>query len=211
MKKLYLASSIDVTAKGIAQDIGQDPRKLKLVFISTAAEVEKGNKDWLDEDRNGLINTGFDLFEYTITDKSAKDIQKDLNKVDIIHVNGGNVFYLLLQARKSGFDLWVKEAVNKGKIYIGSSAGSMVVSPNIEIAKKIETKTYEKELKTFASFGLVDFITLPHWGNDSFRDLYLRHRLDIAYKPENKIILLNDRQYIRVENDTYKIVEVEKL
>jgi len=208
MKRLYLASSIDLTAKSIAKDIGKDPRKLKLVFISTAAEVEKGDMDWLKNDRNGLINAGFDLFEYTITNKSPKDIKEDLKNVDIVHVNGGNTFYLLLQARKSGFDKWIRKAVNSGKIYIGSSAGSIIASPNIEISRKIETKIYKKELKTFKGFQLVDFIILPHWGSELCKDLYLKQRLDIAYKPENKIILLNDYQYVKVEDEKYRIIDI---
>lgn len=210
MKKLYLASSVDVTAVGIAKDIGKDPKKLKLAFISTAAEPEKGNKDWLDNDRNGLIGAGFDLFDYTITNKTVRDFQNDLQDVDIIHVNGGNTFYLLLEARKSGFDKWIKNFVENGKIYTGSSAGSIIAAPNIGPLRILETKIYERKLKTYNSFGLVDFIIFPHWGSKDFKNSYLNHRVDFAYKPENKIILLNDRQYVKVENSMYQIVEVEK-
>lgn len=210
MKKLYLASSIDVTAADIAKDIGNDPKKLRMAFISTAAEPEKGNKDWLNDDRNGLVKAGFDLFDYTITNKTLKDIENDLKGVNIIHVNGGNTFYLLLQARKSGFDKWIKKSVENGKIYTGSSAGSIIAAPNIEPLRILETKIYEKKLKTYNSFGLVDFIIFPHWGSKDFKNSYLNHRVDFAYKPENKIILLNDWQYVKVENDMYKIVEIEK-
>ena len=210
MKKLYLASSIDVTAGAIAEDIGGDPKKLKLAFISTAAESEKDNKEWLKNDRNGLVKAGFDLSDYTITNKTPQKIDNDLRNADIIHVNGGNTFYLLLQARKSGFDKWIKKAVNNGKIYTGSSAGSIIASPNIEVLRILEAKIYKEKLKTYDSFGLVDFIVFPHWGSKDFKNSYLNHRVDFAYKPENKILLLNDRQFVKVENDMYKIVEVEK-
>lgn len=210
MKKLYLASSIDVTASSIAKDIGKDPKKLKLAFISTAAEPEKGNKDWLKDDRNGLAMAGFGLFDYTITNKTVGDFQNDLQDVDIIHVNGGNTFYLLFQSRKSGFDKWVKNFVENGKIYTGSSAGSIIASPNIEPLRILETKIYEKKLKTYNSFGLVDFIIFPNWGSKDFKNSYLNHRIDFAYKQKNKIILLNDRQYVKVENNMYQIVEIEK-
>ncbi len=208
MKKLYLASSIDQTAESIAKDIGKDPKKLKLAFISTAAEVDRGDKNWLDKDRNGLIKVGFNLFDYTITDKNSKQIEKDLKDADVIHVNGGNSFYLLLQIRKSGFDKFIKKQIDKGEIYMGSSAGSMVASPNIEIAKRIETGDYEKKLKSFEAMKLVDFITFPHWGSDHFRDVYFNKQLDVAYKPENKIILLNNYQYVKVEKDMYRIIDV---
>lgn len=156
------------------------------------------------------MKAGFNLFDYTITGKTVRDFNRDLTPADIIHVNGGSTFYLLLQARKSGFDKWIKKAVEAGKIYTGSSAGSIVASPNIEITRKLETRIYEKQLKNFIGFGLVDFIILPHWGSKHFRDLYLNHRFDFAYKPENKIILLNNWQYVKVENDMYKIVEIER-
>ena len=209
MKRMYLASSIDITAGSIARDIGQDPKKLKLVFISTAAEPEKGDKQWLQDDRNGLVKAGFNLFDYTITGKTLADIERDLKEVDIIHVNGGNSFYLLLQARKSGFEKWIRKVIISGeKIYLGSSAGSMIAAPNIEIAKKVETRDYEGKLKSFESFGLVNFLAFPHWGSESFKSIYLKHGIAVAYKPENKIILLNDWQYIRVEGNSYRIIDI---
>lgn len=108
MIRLYLASSIDRTAKSIAEDIeretGKKAEDLRLAFIYTAAEHEGVKEEWLNEDRKSLVESGFKVFDYTITDKSAKDFKKDLGDTDVIHVNGGNTFYLLLQARKSGFD-----------------------------------------------------------------------------------------------------------
>lgn len=181
---------------------------MKLVFITTAAEAEQGDMTWVDNDRNGLKEAGFDMFDYTITGKNYSQIKKDLKDVDVVHVNGGNTFYLLLQARKSGFDQWIVETVDQGKIYIGSSAGSIIASPDIGITAKLETEIYEKQLGDFKGFGLTDILILPHWGSDVFRDLYLNQRLDLAYKPENKIVLLNDYQYLKITEDNMKFVDV---
>jgi len=207
MKRLLLASSVETTGPAIGKEIG-NPKSKKLAFIYTAGELHEDNK-WIDEDREGLIKAGFNLVDYTITGKNQNDFDRELGGCDVIHVNGGNTFYLLYQARKSGFDIWIKKEVNEGrKIYTGSSAGSMLVSPNIEIGKNLDRYDYGKELKTFESIDLVDFIILPHWGSDHFRDRYLNYRLEFAFKPENKIILLNDWQYVKVEGDTYKIVDI---
>ncbi len=207
MKQLFLASSIDKTAKDIAKRIG-NPEDLRLAFITTASEVEEGDMQWLKNDRQGLIDAGFDLFDYTITDKTYKEISKDLNNTDVIHIEGGNTFYLLLQSKKSGFDKWIKKTVANKKIYTGSSAGTIIAAPNIAITKTLESKTYAKELESFKGFNLVDFIALPHWGSDIFRDLYLNKRLELAYNSDEKIILLNDSQYVHVQDDMYKIVQV---
>lgn len=210
MKRLYLASGIDITAQAIAKDISPNIGKLKTVFITTAAEGDTGDKSWLDEDRDAMIKARFNLFNYTITNKSLEEIERDLNKADIIHINGGNPFYLLLKARESGFDQWIKKAIESGKIYIGSSAGSIIASPNIEIAKLLDMPVYQKKLKTFKSFGLVDFITLPHWGNKYFKSSYLSQDFRQVYKPENKIIILNDWQYVEVKGDLYHIIDIRE-
>jgi dipeptidase E len=213
MKKIFLASSINFTAGAIAKEIGKDVKKLKTAFINTAAEPKREKRDisWLDEDRKGLSDAGFNLFDYTITGKTQKDIEKDLSGCDVIHVNGGNTFYLLLQAKKSGFDKFIRKFVEKGGIYIGSSAGSIIASPNIAVTRHLDTKQYEEELSKLnstESFGLVDFLIFPHWGSEHFKDRYLNHRLEIAYNNDNRIILLTDYQYVSVSGETYKIVDI---
>lgn len=207
MKSMFLASSIETTGPAIGQAIG-NPEKLKLVFIDTAGEPEE-EKEWIAQDRSGLEKAGFDITDYTITDKTEKELASDLEDFDVVHVNGGDTFYLLIQSRKSGFDKWLTQNINKGeKIYIGSSAGSIACAPNTMNAKFFENYDYYEKLKSYEGFNLVDFLVFPHWGSEFFRDKFLNHRMDIAYKPENKIILLNDFQYVMVEDDTYKIVDI---
>jgi dipeptidase E len=177
MKRLYLAASIDRTGPSIAKDIqketGKSVNNLKTVFINTSSEDTGKDKTWLKEDRDGLVKGGFNLFDYTITGKTTKDLDKDLGDCDVIHVNGGNTFYLLVQIRKSGFDKWIRKFILEGKkIYIGSSAGSIVTSPNVEIAKRLESKVYMKNTETFEGMNLVDFIILPHWGSDNLKTVY---------------------------------------
>ena len=160
MRQLFLASSIESSAWNIAKKI----KVKKAVFIPTAGDPEK-EKDWIDNDRNGLNQAGIKTFDYTITGKTPQDLERDLGDCDLIHVNGGNTFYLMIQAKKSGFDKFVQKQVNQGVIYTGSSAGSICAGPDIDISRKLETKVYEKELTDTKSFNLVDFVILPHWGS----------------------------------------------
>ena len=110
MKQLYLASSIESTAGHIAKKIslqGFTLKALKAAFIYTAGEIEDDQR-WIDADRDGFKNAGITTFDYTITGKTLKDLERDLGNCDLIHVNGGNTYYLLLQAKKSGFDKFIK-------------------------------------------------------------------------------------------------------
>ena len=209
MKRLFLSSSIDQTAENIAREIGSS-KKLKTAFITTAVEaVHSKDLSWFKNDRQGLIDAGFNLFDYTITDKKPEQIEKDLGDCDVIHVDGGNVFYLLLQAQKSGFDKFIKKFVENGGIYTGSSAGSIIASPNIDIARKKKHEDFASKLKTFDGFGLVDFIVFPHWASNNYREDFFNERLKASYVVGNKIILLTDSQYVLVKDSMYKIVDTQ--
>jgi len=198
MKTLYLASEIDITAKSIAEDIG-NVSKLKTVFINTAAEAKEGHEVWLPMNRQGLVDAGFDLTDYTITGKTPKQIAEDLEKFDIIHVNGGDTFHLLQQAAKSGFDKWIKTAVGKGKIYMGSSAGSIAASMDVP-------GYYKKGTKGKLGLGLIDVQVVSHWGREDKKKDYLNTRMQLLFEEERKLILLRDTQYLRCIGDCFQVI-----
>ena len=209
MKRLYLASSINVSAIAIAKDIGGDPSKMKLAFINTAAEGENGSKEWMDSDKKGLVDSGFDLFDYTITGKSTSDINRDLGGCEIIHINGGNTFYLLDQMKKTGFDKWVKEKIDNGVIYMGSSAGIIVSGANVEYAKSLDDSKKAPNLKDFSGLNLIDLNFLVHWGSHFNPEERKKIVIDF-YKEDLKLVVLNNYQYIKVVDDIYKIVDARE-
>jgi dipeptidase E len=208
MENIFLTSSVNFCAKDIVKKFGL---KGRLVFITTASELKpKKDLEWQDDDRNALIKAGFDVFDYTITDKKEGEIRKDLKDVDVIYVSGGNVFYLLEKVKASHFDKIVKDFIAKGKIYIGTSAGSIVAGPDIFPAYYLDRAKDAKNLKDYKGMGLVDFTVLPHWGSEHFRERYLEQRLEHVYKEGYKLILLNDNQYVAVDGDKYRIIDITK-
>lgn len=206
--KLFLTSQINCVAKDIFKKLGS--KNLKLVFISTAAEAEHPDKDpeWLKMDRQSLIDAGFEVTSYTITNKSAKEIEDELSKYDVIYISGGNTFYLLEKIQQSGFADVLKNQIKDGKFYIGSSAGSIVVGPDTYPLLRQDRIEKAPNLKGYKGIGLVDFVILPHWGREDHKELYFNERLDLAFNSKNKFIVLRDTQYVEVENDIYKIVDV---
>jgi len=207
-KRLFLTSSVNCVAFDIAKHINK--KGLKLLFITTAAEVEEGDLQWLDDDRNALVKAGFKVTDYTITGKTDGQIKKDIDSVDIIYFCGGNTFYLLEKIQQSGCAKTICDFVKNGKIYIGTSAGSIVAGPDIYPTYRLDNAKKAPDLKGYKGLGLVDFVIFPHWGNKFFKDLYLNRRLEHAYTTGNKIILLTNRQYVLVEGEMYKIIEVKK-
>ena len=208
MKILFLTSSCFDVAADVAKQMGK--RGLSLLFIKTASEVEEGDLWWLQKDRDSLLKAGFKVADYTVTGKTKTQIEEKLQKTDVIFFSGGNTFYLLQQIQLSGCADSIREHVEKGMPYIGSSAGSQIAGPDIWPAYRLDNVDKAPKIKGFAGLGLVDFIVFPHWGNDEFKDLYLNHRLEHAYTDKYKIILLTDNQYIVVEDDIYKIVKASE-
>lgn len=209
MKKLFLTSSIHAVAHDIAKRVDLSIGN-KLVFITTAAEPETGDMSWLDNDRKALVDAGFEVSDYTITDKTLAQLKHDLAPFDYIYLSGGNTLYLLTQSKKSGFINLIKDLVYKeGKTYIGTSAGSIITGPKCPdyLLEENEMRNIEDQ----KGYEFVNFTIVPHWGSEDFKDLYLQGRLEIAYKDTQvPLLLLTDNQYVAIYNDMCEVVDVSK-
>lgn len=180
---------------------------MRLTFVDTAAEVEKGSRQWLFDDRQALVGAGFNVTDFTFTHKNQDEVKKMLDDTDFIFISGGNTFFLLQEMNKSGFSDIIKEYVDKGLLYGGSSAGSIVAGPDIEIIKDIDDPKVASDLKSYRGLGLCDVTVLPHWGNDHFKQGYEKV-LRSGFKKGNKLILLTDDQYLLVQGDSYSIESI---
>jgi len=211
MKHLFLTSSIGTPGVGesIRAKLGHD-RPLKTAFITTPIEVDDMSDDtWYQEDRKALIDNGFSIFDYTITGKSESDIHHDLNDIDSIYVSGGNEFYLKQQSNKNNFGQFVKKFVDSGKPYIGTSAGSIIMAPNMSPCLLItDSERCPEPITDHSGFGIVDFLVMPHWGSKEFRSVYLGGRTEKMYQEKWKLILLNNNEYVEVFDDKYHIIDV---
>ena len=211
MIKLFLTSSASTVISDVISRLDFSVSGKKLVFIKTAAEdLGDVNPDWLQEDRQALRTAGFLVDDYTLTGKNEAELRNDLFSYDVIFVSGGNTFYLLQEAQKSGFLTVITDLVKSGKVYIGSSAGSVICGPDISLVSNLDDPKVAPDLDNTKGFTIVDFVILPHWGSDYFRKLYLEDEMEHAYTLDNQIILLNDNQYVEVQDDWYRIVDVKK-
>ncbi len=209
MKKLFLTSSASTVLQDVVKHFDKPLEALRVAFIDTASESERGDKPWLDADRDALIALGFDVFDYTLTGKTFEEVSQALSGIDILFVAGGNTFHLLEQANKCNFKKIVNMLLDLGVIYIGSSAGSLLASPDIEPVKFLDDSTKAMGLQSFDALALVDFIIFPHWGSGSFKDRQLKS-IESTHGKDYKVILLTDRQYVMVEDGAYRILEIKR-
>jgi len=204
MKKLFLASVARNTLNKFVESLDRLPSELKVAFVPTAGKILTDN--WfVAEDRNKLVALGFKVIDVNLEGKTKNQLLEEMNDIDIIFVAGGNTFYLLQETRKSGFDQIIKSFVGKGGIYIGSSAGTLIAGPSIELAKDIDNQKEAPELTSHDGLGLVDFVVLPHYDDLDFRDKIdqnLQKYKDYKYR----IIKISDNQAIKVNENSFETV-----
>lgn len=208
MKRLFLTSSIQPTIADISQKIGAQNKKL--VLIGTATEPKTDSLVLIEADRQALSAVGFDVFEYTITGKTANQIKSDLSRYDVLYFSGGNYLYLLHQIQITKSATVIKDLViNQEKIYVGISSGAMIAGPDLSSAylPELETEAGVK-LTDFTALGFINYTIFPHWGNSDYKHNYFDYQLSHAFPKGEKTILLTDNQYIQVEGDMSRIIEI---
>jgi dipeptidase E len=207
MKKIYLASSINFVAAKIAVELDLSITK-RFAFITTASEVVEGDLTWLKDDRQALLDSGFEVVDYTLTGKNTEQISQDFDGFDGIVMEGGNTFYLLKKIQECNCAAIITNFVEKGRPYIGSSAGSIVAGPDIYPAYCKEDAEQVPDLKDFTGLNLTDIIIQPHWGSPIFKESYLTDTMEKAYTPDYKMVLLSNYQYINIVDGGYRIIDI---
>lgn len=157
--KLFLTSK---RLDGLIDLINGNPEDLLVGFVPTAASVAHADCLWVHDDEVILKEMGFKLRIIHLEEKTSKDLEKDFEGVDIIFVAGGNTFYLLQEARKSGFCDLVWRLVKQGVIYAGASAGAVLAGPTVEPVKYLDSIKEAPELEDYTGLGLVEYVVIPH-------------------------------------------------
>lgn len=196
MKTLFLTSSFSVVSHYFEEFVGHAVHGKSVTFITTAS---------VPEEFTGYINDDKNAFEQLdVTGKTESEIKKMFAKNDFIYVSGGNTFYLLQELKKSGAEQLLTVEIEKGKIYIGVSAGTMILSPGITYAQMMDDSTKAPDLIDFTGLGIVPFYPLPHFKSEPFADV-----ADAVMKRnENQLSLIpmSNTQAIEVLDNQQKIV-----
>jgi dipeptidase E len=166
MKKLFLASSFKDVAN-IFADFEKDLKGKRVTFIPTASKVEKV-VFYVNSGKKALQKLGLIIDELDISTASNDEINSKLRNNDFIYITGGNTFFLLQELKKTGADKIIIDEINKGKLYIGESAGAIVTSANVEYAKRMDDVKKAPNLTEFSGLNLVDFYVIPHYTNFPF-------------------------------------------
>jgi dipeptidase E len=165
----------------------------KTACIITAGRT-KEEQFYIDESLKEMSDFGIKITEANI---AKNNNFSDLGEFDIYYVCGGNTFYILDRMRKTGMDKILIDAIKKGKFYIGVSAGSIILGPDIEISGwKHGWDRNDVNLKDLTGFKIVPFIVSPHY-EDKYEDVIGKFK---EKRKGEKVITLTDKQAVFFED-----------
>lgn len=201
---LFLTSLASSTLDLLTPLLPKPAKELKVAYITTAADpYPADNRPWYDGNRQKLVDLGFSVTDYDIKGKAEAELIADLTPYDLIYVEGGNVFYLLYHMRLSGMDKALPKLLKSGKIYVGSSAGSAVLSPTIEHATMFDSVDAAPLLKDYRGLGLIKAQIHPHSGKPKYAD----REKETIKKWGSRLTLLRDDQVMIVNGDKISIID----
>ena len=196
MKKLLLCSNGKFLIEQGYPLLGIPLPEIKLAYITTASGGVT-DKTYLKKHQALMWQQGITFEALDIEGKTQGELLTFLQEKNIVHIEGGNTLYLLRAIRKTGFDVILKEAIEAGLAFAGTSAGSMIACSTITFSSWADGAPKEEKM----GLGLVPFDLKVHYTDDmalSLREMAKNHPYPIR--------LLRDGQGILVEDENYTFV-----
>lgn len=214
--KLFLASAISNVLPELENLAFLEPSQTKVAFVQNAA-VPYGDPQklpWIQSDWQAFCDLEYvvEILDISSFDSSELLSQK-IREFDLVHICGGNTLYLNYIFHKTGFHKICKELIDLGElIYTSSSAGSLIVSPNLLSYKDfllegIDENKYLPDMSLADYFGLnlITFVILPH-NNDVESNKENAKIIQHTFNSPYPTITLNDNQAVWVEDNNFRIV-----
>ena len=169
MQKLFLASLFKDVLQIFIDFANENLVGKTVTFIPTAAIPDKLDFH-IRYSKELLAKMGLIVDELEISTASHSDIVKKLENNEYIYVAGGNTFFLLQEMNRTGTGNLIKTQINTGKLFIGESAGAILVAPDIEYSKDTDNPLMAPNLKSYDALNIVDFYPVPHYNDASLKE-----------------------------------------
>jgi len=179
---------------------------ISVAIINECYAVEEGDKYWVVDNLNDVASNfkgGLDIVNLLALPLAT--VEERIMKCDVIFVVGGNADYLKYIFDKTGFSKLLPKLL-KTKVYVGSSAGSMVMGERLSSGAR--NIVYGKEQATYETSRFLEFIDvaiLPHLDSPHFpnrKETLLRateHHPGVVYG-------LRDDSAIVIDGDSQKVI-----
>ena len=176
-----------------------------IAYVPTAANGENPYDEWQTESSSWkLVNTlGAHVTPVVLEEyknSSAIDVLKDK---DIIWFAGGACGYLMYWLRRCELDKHLPALLEAGSVYVGSSAGSMITGPNLDIVEWYLGES-EAGASVIPTLNLVDFTIYPHYEDELLPEIKKHWK-------GNQLYLLKNGEAIAVVDGKVEVLGEERI
>jgi dipeptidase E len=174
-----------------------------VAFDITAAYGDEDNPQWFGKFRDQLYQLGItNIEDVDLRSKTLDELEKLLSKKDMLFVNGGNTFFLLDCMRKAGLEKALTKFLSEDKLYVGVSAGGIVVTPSIAIADVEPGDPNNIGMQDFTGLNIVDFEFSPH-----VPDMVTYESVEEYSKTtQRKVYAVDDYSAVLVQDDKVSVI-----
>lgn len=203
--KLFLASEIKHpdSMHNLVEFVGGLDGK-SIAFIPTAQNGELAYGEWKNSSTLEILKGKNPKLEIVLLeDFKNSDVIPHLKNKDIIWFAGGYCSYLMYWAIRCNIDLHIKDILNSGTVYVGSSAGAMVASNNFTTEVWYPGES-NRTANYLPGFGLVDFDIYPHYDESHLPLIQEKYT-------GSKMYLLKNGESIIVDGSNIKVLGEERI
>jgi dipeptidase E len=192
MKKILLTSDGLATEniKNTVKENSNKHDKIAILATDTNKEISKYYTDIISENFKKIGYTNFEIIDFENYNKY------NLSEFNIFYVCGGNTFSILNYARKVNLKNNIEKLFVRNGLYIGVSAGSIIMQENINTANEISPDPNFINLEDFTGLNFTNIFLTPHFTESEETQV-----LNFEEKYNMKVEKLTDNEAIFIKGD----------
>jgi dipeptidase E len=198
------------TVEACVKLVGKPKDEISIGIINEAYAVEKGDKRWVLDNLNSVAsNFAGEIDIVDLLALSIDEVEQRLSEKDVIFVVGGDTDYLMSVYQKTGFDRLLPKLLET-KVYVGSSAGSMVVGKRISAAAYRLIYDEDSKWNIDQYVGLVDLSVMPHLDSPHFPNRK-ESLIEAVGSFEGRVYGLRDDSAVVIDGNDIKTIGSEPI
>ena len=202
MKKMLLASTSTIYGQKYLEYLHYEIKTLfcgceKILFVPYARPSGISHLEYTEKAKNVFKILNLEIIDYT-----NEDLRESLGKCDGIFIGGGNTFLLLDKLYQYSLIDILKNKINSGIPYLGTSAGSNICGMTIGTTNDMPII----HVKSFEALGIIHFNINPHYLDpiDGLEHMgeSRETRINEFHKFNDQFVIgLREGSYLQVEGD----------
>ena len=202
MKKMLLASTSTIYGQKYLEYLHDEIKNLfsgckKILFVPYARPSGISHLEYTEKAKNVFKILNLEIIDYT-----NEDLKESLEKCDGIFIGGGNTFLLLDKLYQYSLIDILKNKIDSGIPYLGTSAGTNICGITIGTTNDMPIV----HVKSLEALGIIDFNINPHYLDpiDGFEHMgeSRETRINEFHKFNDQFVIgLREGSYLQVQGD----------